>query len=88
MMSEQREYRMLSDWYEDLAVVWLEVTRVCRRQMDDSLGWRDCERADWYMEMAHKASLRAGRYARLAEKAKAQHQTDLTNVTPIKANTQ
>ncbi len=87
-MSEQREYRMLSDWYEDLAEQWLKFIPVCRLKMAESLHWEKTGSAQFYADLARVCTLRASRYARLAEKAKAQHQTDLTNVTPIKVNNQ
>ncbi len=87
-MSEQREYRMLSDWYEDLAGFWLGFGQRVRESMAQQDFRYDIDRVSVWEAVAHRCTLRAGRYARMAEKAKAQHQTDLTNVTPIKAKNQ
>lgn len=84
-MSDPREYRMLSDWYEDLAAVWLSFIPVCRDKMQAALHWEKTQAAGIYMELAHQCALRAGRYARLAEEAKEKHIVDQTNVTPMKA---
>ena len=87
-MSEPREYRMLSDWYEDLAAEWAAFVPILRGKMQDALHWDATASARCYVELARQCTLRAARYARLAEKAKAQNQADMTNVTPIKVENQ
>lgn len=83
-MNDPREYRMLADWYEDIADLWLRFGHELRLRVGETVSSREPDRTERWLEMTRQCMLRAGRYARLAEKAKAQHQADLTNVTPIK----